>query len=459
MIKENQSFLNQLNIISDGVLVFLSMLISYWLRFELFSGIENVPFSAYCWLGAAGAVICLFSYALASLYESYRAIPFYKEAARFLVVNGLDALLLLACLFLFHLDNMSRGTIGFFYAVSSLLLLGKRWALRRLLRKYRGRGYNLKHVLIVGCGTLAETYLEKLRTDRSLGYQVQGYVCDAAGALAGVEYCGSYAQLGAALERMQPDEVVITLPSADEDKLVSVISACEKSGVKASVIPFYALLLPANPQIDNIDGLPMINIRRVPLDNIGNAFLKRTADIVGSLILIALTSPFMLLAVIGVKLSSSGPVIFSQERVGKGKRTFHMYKFRSMRVNNRAGVAWSTNRDDRRTKFGSFIRKYSIDELPQLFNVLKGDMSLVGPRPEIPFFVEKFKEEIPKYMIKHQVRPGITGWAQVNGYRGDTSIEKRIEHDLYYIENWNPVFDIKILFMTLFKFVNTEEFG
>ena len=158
-----------------------------------------------------------------------------------------------------------------------------------------------------------------------------------------------------------------------------------------------------------------------------------------------------------MKLSSPGPIIFKQLRVGKDKKEFYMYKFRSMRVNAREQTGWSTNEDPRKTAFGSFIRKCSIDELPQFFNVLKGDMSLVGPRPEVPHYVEQFKEEIPRYMVKHQVRPGITGWAQVNGLRGDTSIRDRIEHDLYYIENWNILFDVKILLMTLFKAVNKEK--
>ena len=201
----------------------------------------------------------------------------------------------------------------------------------------------------------------------------------------------------------------------------------------------------------------MINLRRIPLDNIGNAFLKRAFDIAGSLALIVLTSPLMLIAAVGVKLSSPGPVIFKQLRVGKNKREFYMYKFRSMRLNAQEQTGWSTNVDSRKTVFGSFIRKCSIDELPQFFNVLKGDMSLVGPRPEVPHFVEQFKEEIPRYMVKHQVRPGITGWAQVNGLRGDTSIRDRIEHDLYYIENWNILFDVKILLMTVFKTVNKEK--
>ena len=168
-------------------------------------------------------------------------------------------------------------------------------------------------------------------------------------------------------------------------------------------------------------------------------------------------SPLMLIAAIGVKLSSPGPIIFKQERVGKDKKPFYMYKFRSMKVNSSQNTGWSKNEDNRKTWFGSLIRKCSVDELPQFFNVLKGDMSLIGPRPELPYFVEQFREEIPRYMVKHQVRPGITGWAQVNGYRGDTSISKRIEYDLYYIENWSPAFDLRILLMTVFCMFNKEK--
>ena len=193
----------------------------------------------------------------------------------------------------------------------------------------------------------------------------------------------------------------------------------------------------------------------------GNAFIKRAMDIVGSLLCIVLFSPIMLAAAIAVKLSSPGPLIFKQERVGLHNRPFKMYKFRSMTVQKASEEVskWTTKNDVRVTPVGRFIRKTSIDELPQLFNVLKGDMSLIGPRPERPFFVDKFKEEIPRYMIKHQVRPGMTGWAQVNGLRGDTSIRKRIELDLFYIENWSVSFDIRILFLTVFKgFVNKNAY-
>lgn len=208
-------------------------------------------------------------------------------------------------------------------------------------------------------------------------------------------------------------------------------------------------------------GLPVINIRYVPLSNTGNMIIKRAMDIAGSLFGIIITSPIMLIVAMLVKLSSPGPVIFKQERVGRHNKPFRMYKFRSMELQQpgEEKKAWTVRNDPRVTRVGKFLRKTSIDELPQLFNILKGDMSLVGPRPERPLFVEKFKEEIPRYMVKHQVRPGLTGWAQVNGLRGDTSIRKRIEYDIYYIENWTVWFDIKIIFMTFITgFINKNAY-
>lgn len=239
------------------------------------------------------------------------------------------------------------------------------------------------------------------------------------------------------------------------------MAACEKSGVHTKFIPDYNNIIPTIPQMEDLQGLPIINIRRVPLTNMFNATIKRIVDIFGALVAIVIFSPLMLATVALIKLTSPGPIIFSQERVGLHNRPFKMYKFRSMEVQNPSSEKskWTTPNDPRVTSVGRFIRKTSIDEMPQFFNILKGDMSLVGPRPERPFFVERFKEEIPRYMVKHQVRPGLTGWAQVNGYRGDTSITKRIEHDLYYIENWTLGFDFKILFLTIFKgFINKNAY-
>ena len=459
MIKENQRVLNQINVITDGLSVFCTLLLAFWVRFYLLPGGEiSVPFREYVILGAVLIPIYLFSYASFGLYESFRRKRLYQELGRLLTVNILDMFLLQSFLFAFKEVHFSRWTLIIFFLLNTAALGGKRILLRMLLRYYRQRGYNLKHVLIVGTGPMARRYLNKIRTNKELGYQAMGYVSDDADGWRGLVYLGGYQDLNRILEKFSPDEVVAAIPAEDFTKTPLVISACEKAGVKLSIIPFYAEYMPTNPEFDDLDGLPLLNIRHIPLDNWGNAFMKRAMDIVGSLVLIVLTSPIMLIAAIGVRLSSPGPIIFSQERVGRNKKTFRMYKFRSMRVNDRQDTGWSRDKDDRKTAFGSFIRKFSIDELPQFFNVLKGDMSLVGPRPEVPFYVEQFREEIPLYMVKHQVRPGITGWAQVNGLRGDTSIKDRIEHDIYYIEHWTVFFDIEIMFMTLFKgIVNSEK--
>jgi Undecaprenyl-phosphate glucose phosphotransferase len=240
-----------------------------------------------------------------------------------------------------------------------------------------------------------------------------------------------------------------------------IVDICEKDGVKAEIVPDYYRYFPAKPYIDMIEDIPIIDIRYVPLDNSFKKIIKRILDFTVSVLALILLSPFMILTALIVKITSSGPIIFKQERVGLHRKKFMMYKFRSMNVQDEENEknGWTTDNDPRKTKFGTFIRKTSIDELPQLLNVLKGDMSLIGPRPERPYYVDKFRKDIPKYMIKHHVRPGMTGWAQVNGWRGNTSIKKRIEYEIYYVENWNLFMDIKIFFMTIIKgFVNKNAY-
>ena len=239
------------------------------------------------------------------------------------------------------------------------------------------------------------------------------------------------------------------------------MNVCEKSGVHTKFIPDYNSVIPTRPYTEDLMGLPVINIRYVPLSNNSNKVIKRAMDVVGSVCGIVVLSPVLLLLAALVKISSPGPVIFKQERVGLHSKPFYMYKFRSMEQQSEEEEkkAWTVRDDPRVTGIGKFMRRTSLDELPQLFNILKGDMSLVGPRPERPLFVERFREEIPRYMVKHQVRPGLTGWAQVNGFRGDTSIKKRIDCDIYYIENWTIGFDIKIIFLTFFTgFVNKNAY-
>lgn len=456
MIRENQQLFNRLNVLSDGVIIFLSMLAAYGIRFYLFDGIINLPFTAYVYWAAALAVIHLVIYACLGLYRSFRKRRLYQELLTLFGADILGIVILMMLLFFLREVHFSRGVLIIYFLLSNAILGGKRIVLRMVLRYCRSKGFNQKYVLIVGDSQMARQYAQVLRSDRELGYHLIGYIAGQ-DSCPDLEYLGGYDELLPALERYQPDEVVSAIDMPDYPITPKIIAACEKSGTKLSIIPFYAEYMSGTPQFDEVDGIPLLNIRRIPLDNWGNAALKRAMDVCGSLVLLILTSPVMLIAAIGVKLSSPGPIIFSQERVGRNKKLFRMYKFRSMRVNTQQDTGWSKNRDPRKTPFGAFLRKCSIDELPQLVNVLKGEMSLVGPRPEIPFYVDQFKEEIPLYMVKHQVRPGITGWAQVNGFRGDTSIKGRIEHDIYYIEHWTLLFDIKILFMTVFKGMINQE--
>ena len=457
MIRENQSFLNRLNIFLDGAWVWVSFLLGYWVRFYLLpGGVRVMPFTAYVAVAFALVPLHLLSYTAAGLYRSQRKRRLYQELGRLFWVGALDFVILQMVFFLLKDVHFSRLALAAFFLLSNGGLAVKRIILRKFLHRVRRKGYNQKRVLVIGGGPTARQYIQEIRRNPELGYTILGVVSQL-GSPGDAAYLGPFPQLSALLERWRPDEVVAGLDIQEYQEMPRIIQACENSGTKLSLIPFYAEYMPAHPQFDSLNGLPMINLRRIPLDNLGNAFMKRSMDIAGSLVLIVLFSPLMLFTAIGVKLSSPGPVIFRQRRVGLNKREFYMYKFRSMRVNSQSDTSWSQNQDSRKTRFGAFIRKFSIDEFPQFFNVLKGDMSLVGPRPEIPHFVEQFREEIPLYMVKHQVRPGITGWAQVHGLRGDTSIEARIRHDIFYIENWSLLLDIKILLMTLFKGVVNEE--
>lgn len=461
MIRENQRLFNQLNVMTDGLILFVALPLAFWIRFYVLpNGIATVPLERYIALDALLALAHLAFYAMFGLYSSFRRTPLRVELPRLWLAGGIVMAAFLSLLFLGRGMHYSRLTIAIYFVLGTLGVTAKRVALRLLLRHFRSLGYNQKHVVLVGSGSMARRYLDTVNSHRRLGYQVTGYVADAIMDGDGLPpRLAGFDGLEAVLERRKPDEVVSAIETDDYHRTPQIIAACEKTGTKLSIIPFYAEYMPSNPQFDDLGGIPLLNIRRIPLDNWANAFCKRLMDVAGSALLLLVLSPVMLACAVGVKLSSPGPVFFKQERVGRNKKPFYMYKFRSMRVNDSSSTAWSTDRDDRKTKFGAFLRKCSLDELPQFFNVLKGDMSLVGPRPEIPHFVDQFKEEVPLYMVKHQVRPGITGWAQVHDLRGDTSIKARIEHDVYYIEHWNLVLDIQILFMTLFKgkFLNSEK--
>lgn len=457
MIKENQRTLNYINIALDALIIFLCMPIAYGARIVLFPfDDQGITLPYYLTLTLCLLPIFLITLGALNLYDSLRTRRLYWEVGRLFWACAINFVVLQTILFLIKQFYFSRLAFVIYFILVFLALSGKRIMLRLCLRRFRKLGFNQKHVLLLGNGPMAKRYIQTIAADPNLGFLVEGYLADQH-TIQDLGYLGTLDDLPSILSDYQPDEVVSALSAEEFSRVPYVIECCEKEGIKLSIIPFYAQYMPSNPQFDSVNGIPIMNIRRIPLDNLVYAMVKRTMDIVGSCLLILLTSPIMLFAAVGVRLSSPGPIIFRQERVGLHNQTFSMYKFRSMRVNAQQDTGWSRDRDPRKTTFGALIRKLSIDELPQLFNVLKGDMSLVGPRPEVPHFVEQFKDEIPLYMVKHQVRPGITGWAQINGLRGDTSIVDRIRCDIYYIENWSIFLDLKILLMTPIKGIVNQE--
>lgn len=465
MIRENQKIFNSAQILIDIIIFLFAMSDAYFLRFLFYSG-PRIQIDFYLKISIIAIPIYLLIFNYFQLYESYRAKRLMLEISRIIKANLLGMILIVVLSFLFKEVNISRLVILIFGCINTLLMIMSRVLLRKTLRAMRTKGYNIKRMLIIGYNDLAIQFVKKITSNKNLGYEVVGFLSDKAvkskeeGKTPPPGFLGSFDQLERVMAANFVDEVVVSLEYDQYPLLPDIIEACEKAGTKVSVIPFYTKYLPAKPYIDEIEGLPVINIRKIPLDNLLNNWIKRLFDFFAALILIILISPLLLITAILVKVTSPGPILYKQERVGLNKKNFMMYKFRSMKVASDGSdkTAWTTKDDPRKTKFGSFMRKYNIDELPQFFNVLNGSMSLVGPRPEIPYHVYNFKEEIPLYMVKHQVRPGITGWAQVNGFRGDTSIKGRIEHDIYYIENWSLLFDIKILLMTVFKgWVNHSE--
>ena len=382
----------------------------------------------------------LLLYSIFQLYMPRRVKSYRKELMDIIRANGIGFMIFILVLYFIKQEHFSRQMLCIFFFINISLEFAKRYLIRTILWKMRKQGLNQKHILMIGESQMAEQYMDRLRENPKWGYQVFAHLKDEE-------------KLERILEGNELDEVVIALRAEDYGKLERIVDVCEKAGVHTKMIPDFGNVISTRPYIEDVQGIPVIHVRRVPLNIMRNRVAKRAVDLIGATVAIILFSPVMLLTVLVVALTEEGSVIYRQERVGLHNQVFYMYKFRSMIMQDeeKEKAEWSTRNDPRITPVGKLIRRTSIDELPQLFNVLKGEMSLVGPRPERPQFVQKFRDEIPRYMVKHQVRPGMTGWAQINGYRGDTSIEKRIEYDLYYIENWTMVFDMKILILTIFK--------
>lgn len=463
-----------MHIVLDGLVVAVSFLLAWAIKF-LTPLAESTPgvtaLSAETYFRTLYFIVpgYLILYGIYNLYSSKRSSRIRVEIAGIFKANTVGIGLVMISFFMLSTSvdgvvDFSRTLILLFYVLNMILTFLYRMLVRKFLYFIRRKGNNLKHVILVGYSRAAEAYLDRIASNPQWGYVVHGILDDHVprGTLyRGVKVLGSLGNLEYILPENKMDEIAITLSLEDYDSLEHIVDLCERAGVHTKFIPDYGSLFPSRPYTEDLMGLPVINIRYVPLSNTWNALMKRLVDIFGSIFCIILFSPVMLFAAIGTRVTSKGPIIYKQTRIGLHSKPFTMYKFRTMRVQSaeEEKKGWTIPGDDRVTKFGSFLRRTSIDEMPQFFNVLAGKMSLVGPRPERPQFVDKFREEIPRYMVKHQVRPGITGWAQINGYRGDTSIRKRIEHDIYYIENWSLGFDFRILFLTVFKgFINKNAY-
>ena len=427
----------------DAGIIGAAYFFSWYLRFKSGFFVQDVGvLPAKTYFSALFLIIpgYLLLYSIFQLYMPRRVKSYRKELMDIIRANGIGFMIFILVLYFIKQEHFSRQMLCIFFFINISLEFASRYLIRTILWKMRKQGLNQKHILMIGESQMAEQYMDRLRENPKWGYQVFAHLKDEE-------------KLERILEGNELDEIVIALRAEDYGKLERIVDVCEKAGVHTKMIPDFGNVISTRPYIEDVQGIPVIHVRRVPLNIMRNRAAKRAVDLIGATVAIILFSPVMLLTVLVVALTEEGSVIYRQERVGLHNQVFYMYKFRSMIMQDeeKEKAEWSTRNDPRITPVGKLIRRTSIDELPQLFNVLKGEMSLVGPRPERPQFVQKFRDEIPRYMVKHQVRPGMTGWAQINGYRGDTSIEKRIEYDLYYIENWTMVFDMKILILTIFK--------
>jgi exopolysaccharide biosynthesis polyprenyl glycosylphosphotransferase len=388
------------------------------------------------------------------LYEPKRLSSLLPEALDVLRVTALGVLMLVGISFFVRSYSYSRGVVVIFSALAPLLLIGLRLVVRGGLRALRRRGYNLRYALVVGAGRLAEELIGRIQDHPHAGVRVVGVVADGAvgGSVRGVPVVGGYNGVKQALQLERIDQVIIALPREDWTLLDKILGELDDEVASVRFAPDLLQIMTLRSSVENLDGLPIISLRESPL--VGWASVqKRAVDLLGSAIGLALTLPLQLAIAAAIYATSGGPVLYSQRRMGLDGKLFTMWKFRSMSPDAEVdgGAVWASRDDPRRTRIGAVLRRYNLDELPQLWNVLRGDMSLVGPRPERPELIEEFKSEIPGYMLRHKVKAGLTGWAQVHGWRGNTSLHERIEHDIYYIQNWSMSLDAQILLMTLWS--------
>ncbi len=455
-------------IVTDALLAMVALLSAYWLRFH--SGVIPVTkgypdFAQYAQMLPFIAVLVPIAFNIQGLYRLRRGRSRVDDFFAVFVgsilacILGLVGLLYYQAYYIADQDTyheVSRYLLVLFLVINVFLTYMSREIVREILERRWKAGIGLKRVLIAGAGDLGRMMADKVLEHRELGFKVVGFVDDRAGGdhigYRGLPLLGTLAETDEIIRRERIDHVYVALPLEEHVKMLGLVEATNREGVDVHVVPDLLQFIALRARLEDLDGVPIISLNDVPLRGF-NSVLKRIIDVtISGTALVALSPLFGIIALL-IRRTSPGPIFYKQERMGLDGKAFQVYKFRSMFIGaeDDTGPVWARDEDPRCTPVGRWLRKLDLDELPQLWNVLRGDMSIVGPRPERPYFVEQFKHRIPQYMLRHKVKAGITGWAQVNGWRGNTSLEKRIEFDLYYIENWSLSLDFKIMWLTLLR--------
>jgi len=471
MVKRYNRLLVAFYVVTDALLAMWAFILAYGIRFE--SGLIPVtkgypPLEQYLAVLPFIAVLTPLAFQLQGVYRLRRGRSRIDDFFAVLIGSILAVVLGVVSTLYFQAYYVSeaarlRGEYkvsqivwALFLALNVVFTYASRESIRELLERRWRAGIGLKRILIAGASELGRMVADRILQHRELGYQVVGFVDDRAGGdhigYRGLPLLGTLAEVADIAQRERVDHLYVALPIEEHSKLLELMELTSRECIDVKVVPDLLQFIALRARLEDLDGLPIINVNDVPLQGF-NAWVKRVIDVVlSAAALVVLAIPFGLIAAL-VKWTSKGPTFYHQERMGLDGKAFTVYKFRSMHLDaeDSSGPVWARDDDPRATPIGRWLRRFDLDELPQFWNVLKGEMSIVGPRPERPFFVEQFKHRIPQYMLRHKVKAGITGWAQVNGWRGNTSLEKRIEFDLYYIENWSVTLDLKIMWLTVVR--------
>lgn len=468
MLKKHGQLFLTIAIFFDTIVICLSWLAAYYIHFKTSLGPpprHTIPeLEIYLKTMILVWMVFMSSIRIFGLYQPHRGKSFSHEFLIIFKVVFFSILILTAATFFYREESFSRFVAVYFFCLVITLMIISHLFVRIVLKKIRSLGFNVRYVLIVGTGELAQSLAEKINLHSEYGFKIVGFLTNHSelvnSDISGIRIIGLFNEISTVINEFGVDQLFIALPLSASNEMEEILGYLNEESVDIKVVPDLFRFMNLHAGVDELDGLPIVNLSESPLHG-WNILIKRVIDIIFSAFFIVVSSPFLIFISFMIKIDSKGSVIFRQERVGLDGKKFNLLKFRSMQVGAEVitGPVWASRGDNRTTRFGSFLRKMSIDELPQLFNVFVGEMSLVGPRPERPVFVEDFKKTIPKYMLRLKMKAGLTGWAQINGWRGNTSLEKRIEYDLYYINHWSIFLDLKIILLTFWKgFLNPHAY-